>query len=618
MPSRSPDERYNLWNQFLNRWTPQTLADMSLSQYHTANDPTQDNLVNWLEIRTESLGSIWGGSGFKFGIYNRADHTLKNNGSGLSYSKDYGWYTKYGFSPDEAFLTVRSTILDIVSAAQQADILAIDQIDFSPAIKWKLAFLYQPQNNIFMPAIYKTEMLQRILSTNDSLSIQKLYYNIMQNWDKKNIFSFTDELLKKINLEESFKNWLTNKLKNSGTPYKLSTINQYIRTLKTVTAKIEDIEVTHTNLFYYTNLSAFAKVYDIIIAATNFNTVNSECGHGTYAAGIAQYKKFLEEYDQPTNSVNNNDNISTTMQIAHIKDTTRHTHYTLQTISDEGCFLPFASLEQMFSRLHDKKNIILQGPPGTGKSWLAKRLAWALTGQKSNTRVQALQFHATLSYEDFVCGWRPVGDGKLELQDGPFLEALAMATADPTPYALVIEEINRGNPAQIFGELLTLLETDKRMPEEALRLCYQKSGECRAVHLPPNLYLIGTMNIADRSLAIVDFALRRRFAFFDIPPHFGMNWQNWMCTRAGLSTDFVTALGNAMLECNNAIANDPSLGPQYAIGHSFVTNDTPIANPRAWIEGIVATEITPLLKEYWFNDLKKANETSQAILDALP
>lgn len=294
-------------------------------------------------------------------------------------------------------------------------------------------------------------------------------------------------------------------------------------------------------------------------------------------------------------------------------------NYTLAHITSDGCFLPLTTLERMFARLCEKKNIILQGPPGTGKTWLAKRLAWALAGEKSSPRVQALQFHATLSYEDFVCGWRPVGDGKLELLDGPFLEALAMANKDPeTPYVLVIEEINRGNPAQIFGELLTLLEADKRKPEEALRLCYQNSGgaECRTVHLPANLYLIGTMNIADRSLAIVDFALRRRFAFFDLTPHFGEDWQRWMCDRASLPPNFVAALGEAMQDCNNVIANDHSLGPQYAIGHSFVTCDTPVQAPRAWIEEIVAAEIAPLLKEYWFNDLKKAEDTAQAILDA--
>jgi GTPase subunit of restriction endonuclease len=145
-----------------------------------------------------------------------------------------------------------------------------------------------------------------------------------------------------------------------------------------------------------------------------------------------------------------------------------------------------------------------------------------------------------------------VGDGKLGLLDGPFLGALAKASEPPdTPYVLVIEEINRGNPAQIFGELLTLLEADKRTPEAALRLCYlcyQKNGECRTMHLPANLYLIGTMNIADRSLAIVDFALRRRFAFFDLVPHFGEDWQTWMRERAGLPADFLAALADAMLD----------------------------------------------------------------------
>lgn len=288
--------------------------------------------------------------------------------------------------------------------------------------------------------------------------------------------------------------------------------------------------------------------------------------------------------------------------------------YTLQTILDDGCFLPLATLGRMLARLRSKKNIILQGPPGTGKTWLAKRLAWVLAGEKGNKRVQAIQFHATLSYEDFVCGWRPVGDGKLDLLDGPFLEALANAHEAPnTPHVLVIEEINRGNPAQIFGELLTLLEADKRTPEEALRLCYQKRNECRTVYLPDNLYIIGTMNIADRSLAIVDFALRRRFAFFDLKPEFGEPWQNWMRKHSSLPESFLTTLAKNMTECNRAIAEDTALGPQYAIGHSYVTCDAPVGDTKEWIEGIVATDIAPLLREYWFDNPQKAAEGTALI-----
>ncbi len=152
-------------------------------------------------------------------------------------------------------------------------------------------------------------------------------------------------------------------------------------------------------------------------------------------------------------------------------------------------------------------------------------------GQKDENSLRAVQFHPNLSYEDFVRGWRPSGEGKLTLVDGPFLEIINEAKKDASiKHVVVIEEINRGNSAQILGEMLTLLEADKRTPSEALELSYRRT-EGERIHIPANLYVIGTMNIADRSLALVDLALRRRFAFFDLKPTFGDAWRNLVLHR---------------------------------------------------------------------------------------
>lgn len=293
--------------------------------------------------------------------------------------------------------------------------------------------------------------------------------------------------------------------------------------------------------------------------------------------------------------------------------------YALDDIVDDGCFLDRDTLSQILERLRGKKNLILQGPPGTGKTWLAKRLAYALIGQRNDRKVRPLQFHPNLSYEDFVRGWRPSGDGKLTLVDGPFLEMIRDASKDPsTKYVVVIEEINRGNPAQIFGEMLTLLEADKRTPSEALALCYRKF-EDEQVSIPNNLYVIGTMNLADRSLALVDLALRRRFAFINLEPTFGKVWRNWVNKKAGIGIDFLEDIERRLVALNNDISADRSLGPQFKVGHSFVTPafNISIDNAQEWFRQVVATEIGPLLEEYWFDDLEKASKACDRLLEGL-
>ncbi len=294
-------------------------------------------------------------------------------------------------------------------------------------------------------------------------------------------------------------------------------------------------------------------------------------------------------------------------------------HYDIGNIISDGCFLDRATLESMLQGLQAKRNVILQGPPGTGKTWLAKKLAYTLIGQKDEDKVRQVQFHPNLSYEDFVRGWRPQSDSRLGLVDGPFLQLAEVARQDPNgTYVMVIEEINRGNPASIFGELLTLLEADKRTSDNALTLAYQHATGER-FHIPLNLYVIGTMNLADRSLALVDFALRRRFAFFDLEPAINDTWRDWVHRQCEIPTDFLTDISRRIGALNNQIAADPNLGRQFRIGHSFAVPKPgePIAVPKEWFIQAVETEIAPLLREYWFNDPDKADEARSQLVSGL-
>ena len=293
--------------------------------------------------------------------------------------------------------------------------------------------------------------------------------------------------------------------------------------------------------------------------------------------------------------------------------------YTLDDILADGCFLDRSTLEMILNRLKMKKNLILQGPPGTGKTWLAKKLAFALIECKDERRVRRFQFHPNMSYEDFIRGFRPDGDGSLTLVDGPFLESIRDARRDlSNDYVIVIEEINRGNPAQIFGEMLTLLEADKRHLDEALKLGHARSvGE--RVHIPPNVYVIGTMNVADRSIALVDLALRRRFAFVDLEPTLGAVWRNWVHEQSDVALEFLTIVEARMITLNERIANDRSLGPQFRVGHSYVTPvpGMTIDDPAEWFKQVVETEIGPLLDEYWFDNASDAEKAKSELLNGL-
>ena len=290
--------------------------------------------------------------------------------------------------------------------------------------------------------------------------------------------------------------------------------------------------------------------------------------------------------------------------------------YSSEAIVNEGCFLDGAKIAAILERLRVKKNLILQGPPGTGKTWLARRLAFALIGQKDDSKVRAFQFHPNLSYEDFVRGFRPSENGELKLVDGPLIEMIEAAMSHPEDdYVMVVEEINRGNPAQIFGEMLTLLEADKREPSEALALTYRKNTEER-VYIPENLYLIGTMNLADRSLAMVDFALRRRFAFVTLEPILGATWSNWVHENCGIEREALTSIAERIGALNTTLSEDANLGPQFQIGHSFVTphEGSLIQDVKTWYRHVVETEIGPLLDEYWFDDRQKAESEQEQLL----
>jgi 5-methylcytosine-specific restriction protein B len=281
----------------------------------------------------------------------------------------------------------------------------------------------------------------------------------------------------------------------------------------------------------------------------------------------------------------------------------------------EESFVDSSIVEEIRKSIDRKLAVILQGPPGTGKSWFARQISELWAGDAS--RLESVQFHPAYQYEDFVRGLRPNDKGSFVAKDGPLVEIAERAHNNKDRnFVLFIDELNRANVARVLGETLSLIEKDKRDPRYAVRLGLAADDE-DPFWLPPNLAIVATMNTADRSIALVDFALRRRFSFFTLPTAFDdpERFRAWLVDRLrgdedpeaeepllAAMAESVESVVETIIECmqeiNNMVRGAPGLGPGFLLGHSYFCPQEMVRDPGAWMRRIFAEEIQPMLQEY--------------------
>ena len=276
-------------------------------------------------------------------------------------------------------------------------------------------------------------------------------------------------------------------------------------------------------------------------------------------------------------------------------------------------FIAEEKFNEIVELLFRKKNIILQGAPGVGKTFLARKIAYQLIGQMKDENIETVQFHQSYSYEDFMQGIRPTAMGEFKVCNGIFYNFCERARehAEDT-FVFIIDEINRGNLSKIFGELMMLIESDKRAPRYALKLTYSEEGSPK-FYVPENIYIIGCMNTADRSIAIVDYALRRRFAFCQIDPELGESFKAYLNTE--LSREFVDKICNKLNRVNSIIRESASLGKGLEIGHSYLCQISSVEDESEWWQSICKYELFPYLQEICFENEDLYHELCHILSD---
>ncbi|WP_151810125.1 McrB family protein [Acinetobacter sp. TUM15366] len=604
----SEQQIQTLWNEFLNQWSVEKVQKMTLPEYSQVGNI--DTFGYWLEHKTKLIANILGGSAFKFGIYHRNASDEKENGKGKIYETDYAWLEKYGQTKEKAFDEVKKRILETIKASQLGEMEAIDQIDFSPVLKWKIAYLYKDQKNPNIVPIFSKTWLD-FLSGNNNFTYSQAYKYLLGKKDK-NIpiqeygnklaeqylnanpkksameeFSQHDSITSDDNETKCDKDSLIRPLNRilfgaAGTGKTYHTINHSLSILLNKT--FEELDEL------YPDRTELKKIFDHYkeIGQIKFITFHQSFSYEDFVEGIRAEA--------------NDKGLSYDVKPGLFKELCDDARMEYEAKRSNSIQIEDESINQAIERLIRKakeKKLVFHTKAGKEIRVFANQQGtlFALT-QKDidiSLSLRHIRNYLKLQNEEIIdqksYEWAIAKALRAELK------ASVSAYAKPKPYVLIIDEINRGNISRIFGELITQIEDSKRQGnDEELSTILPYSKE--EFSIPNNLYIIGTMNSSDRSLTGLDVALRRRFDFIEMPPKPELlrDQEENDIEIDGINIVKLLTVINQRIEI--------LLDRDHCIGHA---NFMPlIVEPEIQkLAKIFQQKIIPQLQEYFFDDWEK-------------